>query len=333
MWCDISGEAAGENWHWSLLGVKGLKTVDNRILTSPSSTHDTTSGISKFVRIEFVAWTEATFTLPNRQGECELPPYLSVHKQSTLTLLSDAFCYTSGQLSTEPDHCFVFDLQLNRTPWTWNRHSYRRSCFRASYEIIVLLKKLRQRSGRFANRGTEKRLRRAAFLAILTLEGSFIKGMRCPFYCFQVLSSRDHKLPPGMWDQISAAFAPWINVSQFLRQIKIAITSQHPTFSVKNSAVNDEHFGCDSSDVYTWRKRSSVRELRVPQRERDSVWQNPSESLLHSQPFLCRGKRPCPLRLQEMKFLRAVRRFRSRSTEKLRTPVVLIVQPRISEAS
>ena len=93
-----------------------------------------------------------------------------------------------------------------------------------------------------------------------------------------------------------------LNVSQFLRQIKIAITSQHPTFSVKNSAVNDEHFGCDSYDVYTRRKRSSVRELRVPQRERDSVWQNPSESLLHSQPFLCRGKRPCPSRLRELKF-------------------------------
>ena len=25
LWCDISGEAAGEIWHWSLLGVKGLK--------------------------------------------------------------------------------------------------------------------------------------------------------------------------------------------------------------------------------------------------------------------------------------------------------------------
>ena len=24
VWCDISGEAAGEIWHWSLLGVKGL---------------------------------------------------------------------------------------------------------------------------------------------------------------------------------------------------------------------------------------------------------------------------------------------------------------------
>ena len=25
MWCIISGEAAGEIWNWSLLGVKGLK--------------------------------------------------------------------------------------------------------------------------------------------------------------------------------------------------------------------------------------------------------------------------------------------------------------------
>ena len=24
MWCNISGEAAGETWYWSLLGVKGL---------------------------------------------------------------------------------------------------------------------------------------------------------------------------------------------------------------------------------------------------------------------------------------------------------------------
>ena len=24
VWCNISGEAAGEIWHWSLLGVKGL---------------------------------------------------------------------------------------------------------------------------------------------------------------------------------------------------------------------------------------------------------------------------------------------------------------------
>ena len=24
VWCDISGEAAGEIWHWALLGVKGL---------------------------------------------------------------------------------------------------------------------------------------------------------------------------------------------------------------------------------------------------------------------------------------------------------------------
>ena len=25
VWCNISGEAAEEIWHWSLLGVKGLK--------------------------------------------------------------------------------------------------------------------------------------------------------------------------------------------------------------------------------------------------------------------------------------------------------------------
>ena len=25
VWCNISGEAAGEIWKWSLLGVKGLK--------------------------------------------------------------------------------------------------------------------------------------------------------------------------------------------------------------------------------------------------------------------------------------------------------------------
>ena len=25
VWCNISGEAAGEIWNWSLLGVKGLK--------------------------------------------------------------------------------------------------------------------------------------------------------------------------------------------------------------------------------------------------------------------------------------------------------------------
>ena len=28
MWCDISGEAAGEIWNWSLLWVKGLKVTD-----------------------------------------------------------------------------------------------------------------------------------------------------------------------------------------------------------------------------------------------------------------------------------------------------------------
>ena len=28
VWCNISGEAAGEIWHWSLLGVKGFKAWD-----------------------------------------------------------------------------------------------------------------------------------------------------------------------------------------------------------------------------------------------------------------------------------------------------------------
>ena len=27
MWCNISGEAAGENWNWSLLGVNGLRLL------------------------------------------------------------------------------------------------------------------------------------------------------------------------------------------------------------------------------------------------------------------------------------------------------------------
>ena len=30
VWCYISGEAAGEIWKWSLLGVKGLKTATSR---------------------------------------------------------------------------------------------------------------------------------------------------------------------------------------------------------------------------------------------------------------------------------------------------------------
>ena len=28
VWCNISGEAAGEVWNWSLLGVKGLKPAE-----------------------------------------------------------------------------------------------------------------------------------------------------------------------------------------------------------------------------------------------------------------------------------------------------------------
>ena len=28
VWCNISGEAAGEIWHWSLSGVKGLLPLD-----------------------------------------------------------------------------------------------------------------------------------------------------------------------------------------------------------------------------------------------------------------------------------------------------------------
>ena len=32
VWCNIPGEAAGEIWSWSLLGVKGLK-LNNRDLT------------------------------------------------------------------------------------------------------------------------------------------------------------------------------------------------------------------------------------------------------------------------------------------------------------
>ena len=31
VWCNISGEAAGEIWYWSLLGVKGLKGWENAL--------------------------------------------------------------------------------------------------------------------------------------------------------------------------------------------------------------------------------------------------------------------------------------------------------------
>ena len=31
VWCYISGEAAGEIWHWSLLGVKGFVIISNAV--------------------------------------------------------------------------------------------------------------------------------------------------------------------------------------------------------------------------------------------------------------------------------------------------------------
>ena len=46
VWCNIYGEAAGENWHWSLFGVKGISAVGYcvysinrcpRISTAPES--------------------------------------------------------------------------------------------------------------------------------------------------------------------------------------------------------------------------------------------------------------------------------------------------------
>ena len=37
VWCNISGEAAGEIWHWSLLGVKGLKPWQNGTIPSRAS--------------------------------------------------------------------------------------------------------------------------------------------------------------------------------------------------------------------------------------------------------------------------------------------------------
>ena len=32
VWCNISGEAAGEIWNWSLLGVKKVKTFKNALI-------------------------------------------------------------------------------------------------------------------------------------------------------------------------------------------------------------------------------------------------------------------------------------------------------------
>ena len=148
----------------------------------------------------------------------------------------------------------------------------------ASYEIIVLLKKLRQRSGRCANRGNAKRLKRELHFWLLDFGRIIHIGDGMPILLLPgaFFSRPIHKLPPGMWDHPDQCSFCARNVSRCLRQIQIIITSQHPTFQVKPSAVNDEHFGCDSSDVYTPRKRSSVGKLRVPQREQDSAWQNPS---------------------------------------------------------
>ena len=46
VWCNISGEAAGEIWHWSLLGVKGLNVWLSGSLspkTVPHSQYHTTT--------------------------------------------------------------------------------------------------------------------------------------------------------------------------------------------------------------------------------------------------------------------------------------------------
>ena len=39
VWCNISGEAAGEIWHWSLLGVKGLNITFPSFPTARLSEH------------------------------------------------------------------------------------------------------------------------------------------------------------------------------------------------------------------------------------------------------------------------------------------------------
>ena len=37
VWCNISGEAAGEIWNWSLLGVKGLTAIQHYSYSFPGS--------------------------------------------------------------------------------------------------------------------------------------------------------------------------------------------------------------------------------------------------------------------------------------------------------
>ena len=39
VWCNIPGEAAGEIWNWSLLGLKGLKIDEKLILIIPQYWH------------------------------------------------------------------------------------------------------------------------------------------------------------------------------------------------------------------------------------------------------------------------------------------------------
>ena len=44
VWCNISGEAAGEIWHWSLSGVKGLILVQHLLWQVESIVEDKLRG-------------------------------------------------------------------------------------------------------------------------------------------------------------------------------------------------------------------------------------------------------------------------------------------------
>ena len=60
VWCNIAGEAAGEIWNWSFLGVKGLKAD----LDGTTLTHDCRMQLAHVIHTTRIASCKSTSQLP-----------------------------------------------------------------------------------------------------------------------------------------------------------------------------------------------------------------------------------------------------------------------------
>ena len=148
MWCDISGEAAGEIWNWSLLGVKGLKSS---MLNSFSTASQHNVSVTEVKHSTLIS-TASICTLGNQSGFSRMgihmsssspalwPPRhfhaattVSVFPKPALSKNNLEFC-TGGALNNRMECKFyvsslfcIFPVELYSLCWlisTFFRHTY-----------------------------------------------------------------------------------------------------------------------------------------------------------------------------------------------------------------